>query len=47
VLAEAGDLQMSLFDERDLAAITSPEYPGERLVVCRNHDLARERASAL
>jgi hypothetical protein len=38
---------MSLFDERDLAAITSPEYPGERLVFCRNRDLARERASAL
>ena len=35
---------MSLFDERDMAAITSPDYPGERLVVCRNPDLARERA---
>ena len=33
-----------LFDERDMAAITSPDYPGERLVVCRNPDLARERA---
>ena len=43
-LAEAGTLQMSLFDERDLAAITSPDYPGERLIVCRNRDLARERA---
>ena len=43
-LAEAGALQMSLFDERDMAAITSPDYPGERLVVCRNPDLARERA---
>ena len=43
-LAEAGTLQMSLFDERDMAAITSPDYPGERLVVCRNRDLARERA---
>jgi hypothetical protein len=32
-----------LFDERDMAAITSPDYPGERLVVCRNPDLARER----
>src|SRR4249919_2367290 len=37
-------LQMSLFDKRDMAAITSPDYPGERLVVCRNPDLARERA---
>ncbi len=34
---------MSLFDERDIAAITSPDYPGERLIVCRNPDLARER----
>jgi Transposase DDE domain len=43
-LAEAGPLQPTLFDERDLAEITSPAYPGERLVVCRNPDLARERA---
>jgi hypothetical protein len=43
VLAEAGALQLSLFDERDLAAITSPDYPGERLVVCRNPILAEER----
>ena len=35
---------MSLFDERDMAAITSPDFPGERLIVCRNPDLARERA---
>jgi hypothetical protein len=42
-LAEAGPLQLSLFDERDLAEISAPEYPGERLVVCRNPDLARER----
>ena len=42
-LAESGALQMSLFDERDMAAITSPDYPGERLIVCRNPDLARER----
>jgi hypothetical protein len=34
---------MSLFDQRDLAAVTSPDYPGERLIVCRNADLARER----
>jgi len=43
-LAKAGPLQLSLFDERDLAEISAPEYPGERLVVCRNPDLARERA---
>ena len=38
-------LQLSLFDERDMAAITSPDYPGERLIVCRNPDLARERGA--
>jgi len=43
-LAQAGPLQLSLFDERDLAEITAPDYPGERLIVCRNPDLARERA---
>jgi Transposase DDE domain len=43
-LAKGGELQMSLFDERDIAAITSPDFPGERLIVCRNPDLARERA---
>ena len=43
-LVEAGDLQLGLFDERDLAEITSPEFPGERLVVCRNPALAAERA---
>jgi len=43
-LVEAGTLQMSLFDQRDMAAITSPDYPGERLIICRNADLARERA---
>jgi transposase len=42
--AEGGPLQLSLFDERDLAEITSPDYPGERLVVCRNPSLAEERA---
>jgi hypothetical protein len=42
-LVEAGAMQMSLFDQRDMAAITSPDYPGERLIVCRNPDLARER----
>ena len=43
-LVESGDLQLGLFDERNLAEITSPEYPGERLVVCRNPALAAERA---
>ena len=43
-LVEAGDLQLGLFDERDLAEITSPQFPGERLVVCRNPALALERA---
>ena len=42
--AEGGPLQLSLFDQRDLAEITSPDDPGERLVVCRNPDLAAERA---
>ena len=41
--AEGGPLQLSLFDERDLAEIASPDYPGERLIVCRNRDLADER----
>jgi len=43
-LVEAGSLQLSLFDERDMAEITSPDYPGERLIVCRNPLLADERA---
>jgi hypothetical protein len=42
--AEGGPLQLSLFDTRDLAEIASPDYPGERLIVCRNPDLAAERA---
>jgi hypothetical protein len=42
-LAADGPLQLSLFDQRDLAKITSPDYPGERLVVCRNPLLAAER----
>jgi transposase len=41
--ADNGPLQISLFDERDLAEITSPDYPGERLIVCRNPALATER----
>lgn len=43
-LVEANDINMSLFDERDLVEITSDAYPGERLVVCRNPLLADERA---
>src|SRR2546428_2766303 len=43
-LLEGGALQMSLFDDRDMAGITSPEFPGERLIVCRNRALAGERA---
>jgi transposase len=43
-LLEGGALQLSLFDQRDMASITAPEFPGERLVVCRNPDLAAERA---
>lgn len=42
-LVQAGSLDVSLFDERDLAEISSPDYPGERLVVCRNPLLATER----
>jgi len=42
-LAQEGAIQLSLFDERDLAEITSPEYPGERLIACRNPLLAEER----
>jgi hypothetical protein len=41
---QGGPLQLSLFDQRDLAEIASPDYPGERLIVCRNPDLAAERA---
>ncbi len=42
--AEHGPLQLSLFDQRDMAEITSSDYPGERLVVCRNPDLAARRS---
>jgi len=43
-LVEAGELQLSLFDQTNLAEITCEQYPGERLVVCRNPALAAERA---
>ncbi len=42
-LLAAGALQLSLFDQRDMASITAPDFPGERLIVCRNPDLAAER----
>src|SRR6202043_2724276 len=42
-LVKSGTLQLSLFDQRDMASITSPDFPGERLVVCRNPALAAER----
>src|SRR5512132_95022 len=42
--ADDGPLQLSLFDDRDMAEISSPAYPGERLIVCRNPALAAERA---
>lgn len=43
-LAEVGAVQLSLFDQANLAEITHPDYPGERLVCCRNPALAAERA---
>ena len=43
-LVEHGHLQMDLFDERNLLEISSPDYPGERLVACRNGALAKLRA---
>lgn len=43
-LVDSGDLQLSLFDEKNLAEISSPQFPGERLVACYNPLLAEERA---
>jgi transposase len=43
-LLRGGELQLSLFDQTNLAEITSEEFPGERLVVCRNPHLAAERS---
>lgn len=43
-LVEQKTIQLTLFDEIDLAEVTSPDYPGERLIVCRNPLLAEERA---
>jgi len=42
-LVDSGVFQLSLFDERDLASITADDYPGERLIVCRNPELAVAR----
>ncbi len=42
-LEQCGSIQLTLFDERDLVSITHPDYPDERLVVCRNPDLAKRR----
>jgi hypothetical protein len=44
LIADDGPLQLSLFDEQDLAEITSPDFPGERLIACRNPVLAADRA---
>jgi Transposase DDE domain len=44
-LAHAGQMQPDLFDERNLIAFTSEDYPGERLVACRNPELAKLRAA--
>ena len=43
-LEQCGSIQLTLFDERDLVSITHPDYPDERLVVCRNPDLAKRRS---
>jgi hypothetical protein len=42
-LVDSGVFQLSLFDQRDLAGITADDYPGERLIVCRNPELAGAR----
>ena len=44
LMKEGGPLQLSLFDQQDLAEIHSPDFPGERLVACRNPLLAEDRA---
>ena len=44
LMKEGGPLQLSLFDQQDLAEIRSPDFPGERLVACRNPLLAEDRA---
>ena len=42
-LIKAGEVAQTMFDERDLVEMRSPEYPGERLIVCRNPILAEQR----
>ena len=44
LMADDGPLQLSLFDQQDLAEITSGDFPGERLIACRNPALAADRA---
>ena len=44
LMADGGPLQLSLFDQQNLAEITSPDFPGERLIACRNPVLAADRA---
>ena len=44
LMADDGPLQLSLFDQQGLAEITSPDFPGERLIACRNPVLAADRA---
>jgi hypothetical protein len=44
LMADDGPLQLSLFDQQNLAEITSPDFPGERLIACRNPVLAADRA---
>src|SRR5207253_4572038 len=44
LMADDGPLQLSLFDQQDLAEITSADFPGERLIACRNPVLAADRA---
>jgi hypothetical protein len=43
-LVEQGQLQLGLFDERNLLELSAPDYPGERLIACRNPELAKLRA---
>lgn len=44
-LRSRGVIQLSIFDERDLAEVSDPEHPGERLIVCRNLLMADEQAA--
>ncbi len=44
-LVTGGSIQMGLFDERNLFELTHPDFPGERLIACRNPDLAQRRAA--